>query len=198
MQWTERVDTLLYDGETVERRFDLDDRVVVVTSHRVLAFTPEDEGATYAHVDRPNVAGVSVASDGDRRYLWRAIKPGLLGAGSLAFASVVSLEGVVPPLETANVDAGTPGMAGVADALGTVRSLLALLDLAMLVGGLALAGVAVFLLGAYFHSRTRELVVEVDGEDDVIVPVDDRGEELAADLREAVQPPPPAGDAPKE
>ena len=58
-QWRERAEEMLYAGESVEETFEVDDARILVTSHRVLAFTPGAEGATFQQADRPNVAGVS-------------------------------------------------------------------------------------------------------------------------------------------
>ena len=45
--WKSRVDDLLYDGETARETVDVGTSRVVVTSHRVLAFTPDADGENF-------------------------------------------------------------------------------------------------------------------------------------------------------
>lgn len=205
MPWTDRVEKLLYDGETCERRFDLGSEsesesaptTLVVTSHRVLAFTPERDGANFRQIDRPNVDGVAVTTTGRSTYRWRALKLGLVGIGLLAVSAAVSLESLLPSLESAGVDSSAPGMEGITGALAQIETMLAILDALVLVGGLVASAAALGFVVLSLRSRTRRLVLEVAGGDDVAVPIDgDDGIVAVGDLERAIRPDPVDGRPP--
>lgn len=197
--WGDRVDELLYDGEALAETVSVGDARVVVTSHRVLAFTPAGDGPNFRQVDRPNVVGVSSGSVGEPAHLLRGIRWTAIGLVLVLAGVFVDTDAIV-----GDVDLGTGGgQIGVGGVLGVVRSMLDLLgrldDLLVTVGALAmLLGVAV--LGVYLWTRDPALVVEVAGDaDDVHLPrpADPRPvvERLEAAIRPGtVEPSAEAGD----
>ncbi len=167
--WRDRVDDLLYAGEHVSETVGLPAGRLVVTTHRVLAFTPDDEGANFRAVDRPNVEGVRLSADGSRRYLRWTLRPLLLGALLVVAGTQLDLGDPLAGVDTSG--AGATGAGGILSSVSSFTSLLAMLDDIMIVlGAVCLLAVAL-LLGAYLYSRERRLVVAVAGDDDVSVPV---------------------------
>ncbi len=95
MDWVARAESLLYDGEVIEADVRLDRGGVVVTSHRVLVFTPDREGSNYRQVDRPNVEGVDVTTSGDWSFLELGVKALVVGVVLVAAGMTVSLDSLV-------------------------------------------------------------------------------------------------------
>ncbi|AXR79498.1 hypothetical protein [Natrarchaeobaculum sulfurireducens] len=190
MEWTERVDRLLYDGETETRRVGVGDATIVVTSHRVLAFTPGD-GPRYRAVDRPNVGRVTVESTGRTWALGKGLFFGVVALGSAITATLVSFTALVPDLGTdGSADPPSPG-ADIADEMvATLEAILTALELVVVglafLSGLAAAGYLV----RYVRSRTRRLVIEVHGGEDIDVPVSSAVGAAAVELRNAIGPEP--------
>lgn len=193
-RWFARVDGLLFDGETVETRVDVGEGGVVVTSHRVLAFTPDDEGSNFEYVDRPNVDGVERTARGQLRFAIAAVKAILVGAVLLAAGHFVSLDGLVGSIDMTG--AGGMGLGGFLSAMQTLLNLLAVLDEILTALGALVLLLGAFLLGVYAWTRTDLLVVEVAGGDDVELRVGEGDEEnegndlenLADRLNRAVRP----------
>ncbi|MFC7131763.1 MULTISPECIES: hypothetical protein [Salinibaculum] len=168
--WRDRVDQLLYDGESVRETVAFDDASVVVTSHRVLAFTPEADGANFQQVDRPNVDGVGTSARSKAGLLERGIRYGLVGAVLVVAGQFVNLDGLVGGVDLQGQATGELGLGGIMGTLQTMLNLLTRLDqLLQVVGALALL-LAVVLLGVYWVTREATLVVEVAGGDDIHVP----------------------------
>ncbi|MEF8829160.1 MAG: hypothetical protein V5A49_08995 [Haloarcula sp.] len=168
MDWVARAESLLYDGEVIEADVRLDRGGVVVTSHRVLVFTPDREGSNYRQVDRPNVEGVDVTTKGDWSFLELGVKALVVGVVLVGAGMTVSLDSLVGNV---SLDSGGAASAvGIGGLLGMLQSMLTLMaqldDLMRLFGGLALAFAAV-VLGVYLWSRDRLLVVRVAGDDDI-------------------------------
>ena len=168
MDWVAQAESLLYDGEVIEADVRLDRGGVVVTSHRVLVFTPDREGSNYRQVDRPNVEGVDVTTSGDWTFLELGVKALVVGVVLVAAGMTVSLDGLVGNVSLDSGGAASAvGIGGMVGLLQTMLTLLAQLDdLMRLFGGLALA-VAAVVLGVYLWSRDRLLVVRVAGDDDI-------------------------------
>lgn len=169
-RWGDRLDDLLYDGESVEETVRVDDARVVVTSHRVLTFTPDMEGANFQAVERPNVVGVRNGADSAVNHLIRGVKWTILGIIMVAAGLMVDLDGIVGSVDLQTES--TQGM-GVGGVLGLVQQMLALIRqvdmILQVIGALAmLAGVAV--LAYYVVTRDPTLVLEVSGDDDLHVP----------------------------
>jgi len=167
MHWVERAEGLLYEGESVQETVPVGAGGIVVTTHRLLAFTPDREGPNFRQVDRPNVDGVEVRTVGTFQFLQRAVKA-LVGGGVLLAAGLaVNLEGMVAGISPDGGTAGTVGIGGMIGTLRTVLSLLARLDdLLRVFGALALA-LGAILLAVYLWSRERLLVVAVAGGEDI-------------------------------
>lgn len=168
MNWVKRADELLYDGESVREEVTVGSGGVVVTTHRVLAFTPDREGSNYRAVDRPDVDGIGFETSGELPFLLKSVKAIVIGLVLLAAGMTVNLEGVVSGIDMSS--GGTAGAVGLGQMMGlmqTMLSLLAQLDGIMrLFGGLALAFGTV-VLAVYLWSRERLLVISVAGEDDI-------------------------------
>lgn len=185
--WLDRVDDLLYDGEEVIEKRPVAAGGVVVTSHRVLAFTPESDGANFRDVDRPNVTGVDVRADGEWGFLQHAIKAIIVGFVLLAAGQTVSFDSLVAGV-TIDSSAAQVGMGGMLGLLSTFLQLMAQLDeLMTMFGALALLFGAV-VLGVFVWTRERELVVGVAGEDaeDLRLPAPEDADDVARRLERAI------------
>ncbi len=184
--WSEHVDELLYDGERVKRRVDLEGATFVVTNDRVLVFTEGGDGPNYWTVERPNVARISVETEDSLVPLvWGTIVL-FLALGVLLLAMTYDLASIADNFDVED----TTGIAG--GALETVETLLTVFDLTVLAIGLLLLLVAVAFFVQYVRSRSRRLILRVSGDDDISVPVSD--DDLEADreivLQEAIAPGP--------
>ena len=188
MDWVERAGDLLYDGEAIETQIRVGEGGVVVTSHRVLAFTPDSDGANYRAVDRPNVEGVDVTTTGEGAFLEQGLKALVAGVALVAAGQVISLDSMVEGISVGGGQAASAvGIGGLLGMLQTMLTLLSQLDEIMqLFGGLALALAAV-VLGVYAWSRERVLVVDVAGEDDIVLPAPD-DERVVDQLERAIRP----------
>ena len=168
MDWVERAGELLYDGESVREEVRVGAGGVVVTSHRVLAFTPDREGSNYRAVDRPNVDGVGFETSGELPFLLQAVKAIVVGLVLLAAGMTINLDGLVSGIDLNS--GGAAGAVGLGQMMGLMQTMLSLLaqldDLLRLFGGLALAFGAV-VLGVYLWSRERLLVISVAGDSDI-------------------------------
>jgi len=168
MDWVARAESLLYDGEVIEADVRLDRGGVVVTSHRVLVFTPDREGSNYRQVDRPNVEGVDVTTSGDWSFLQLGTKALVVGVVLVAAGMTVSLDSLVSDVSLDG--GGAASAAGIGGMLGMLQTMLTLMaqldDLMRLFGGLSLAFAAV-VLSVYLWSRDRLLVVRVAGDDNI-------------------------------
>lgn len=176
--WRERVDDLLYDGESTVESVAVGGSRAVVTTHRLLAFAP-DRDPRFQEVARPNVTGVTVETSGATGWLRRAARAGAWGVGLLVASALASFDGAL-----------SAPRGDVMDALAFLRVLfaaLALLDDALRVAGAVLLLAAVAFLGRYLRSRERAVVVAVSGGDDVRLPAAD-ADGAAAALRDALRP----------
>lgn len=168
--WRDRVDRLLYDGERVVESVAVGEDRVVVTTHRVLALTPNGDGANFRGIDLPNVEGIRVSTDGRRRYLRWTIRPLVLGAILVLAGSQLDLGDPLSGMDTSS--AASTGTDGILSTVSSLTSLLAVLDEVMLAVGAVCLLVVALLLGLYLHSRERRLVIGVAGDDDLKLPVD--------------------------
>jgi len=174
-RWAGSVEDLLFEGESVRQEVAVGEDRVVVTSHRLLAFTPTRDGENYRQVDLPNVADVSAGHDGERTLLLQAGRAFLYGAVLLAVGVFVDFGAFVPTDVFANASAaGRIGLGGVIGLVQRFLNLVASLDeFARIVGALVVL-FAVFVLAVYLLTRDRAVVVHVAGDaEDVVVPVDD-------------------------
>ncbi|MFW6017771.1 MAG: hypothetical protein ACOCPX_03035 [Halapricum sp.] len=188
-RWSDRVEALLYEGETVEERVEVGSATVVVTSHRVLAFTPAQEGANFRQADRPNVTGVSAESSGDSTFLRYAVR-------ATAYGVVLIVAGVLLPLDAILSDVAIPestGQLGIGSVLGLFEQLLALLrnlgEFMQLIGALLLL-FAIVPFGVYLWSRERSIVIDLaEADESIRLPTPESDGQAVADrLHRAIQP----------
>jgi hypothetical protein len=191
-RWQRRVDDLLYDGETVREQLDVGTARVVVTSHRVIAFTPALDGENFRQADRPNVTGVeasALAWSGLRR---RGLVAGAAGATLLVAGLAFDPKSIFgDSLGLGTGTAGSVGLGGIMDATRSVFALLRNLDTLLVnVGALALL-LAMVLLGVYWYLRTPTLVIRLAGEEeDLHVPRPEDAGDAATRLEAAIFPDP--------
>lgn len=187
-RWAERLTDLLYDGESVVESVDLGDARVVVTSHRVLAFTPDADGIAFRQVDRPNVVAVTAGARTESSLLGRAGRWGVIGVVLLGAGLVLDMEALVGDVSMGGGAGSQIGVGGVLELVRTVLDLLGRLDEILAVAGvlvLALAGVAAV---AYWLTRQPTFVIEVAGDDDVHLPRVGEEEAVRDRLATAVAP----------
>ncbi|WP_436936073.1 hypothetical protein [Halovenus marina] len=176
--WQARVDELLYDGESVRDSLELDSAQVVVTSHRVIAFTPDLDGENFQQVDRPNVTGVEASASANDSLLSRVISTGAIGLLLVAVGYAVDFESI---LGDAAIDGQTSTGTGLGSVIQTTRSMLDIVaqldEMMRLLGALALL-FAVALFGVYWLGRDPTLLITTAGDtDDIRLP---RPENVAA------------------
>lgn len=182
--WAGSVEDLLFEGESVRRAVSMGDNRVVVTSHRLLAFTPTGDGETYRQVDLPNVGDVRAGHDGEDTLVAQALRMFLYGSILLAVGAFFDFGSIVPTDTFDSVGEG----AGQLDIGGLLGMMQTMLELIAMIDDLALAFGAIFLLfGAfvvvvYLLTRERVLVVSVAGDDpDITVPPGDDADASAVD-----------------
>ncbi|AKH98616.1 hypothetical protein [Halanaeroarchaeum sulfurireducens] len=168
--WHEDTEQLLYAGEEVLARAGQGSASVVVTSHRLLAFTPGHEGANFHAVDRPNVEGVDVETTGTRRLATAGAKVLLGGLVAIVVGVLVDFGALAASVPSPGAD--VPAAGGILGLLDGFRTALALADgVLFAVGGLlALAGAGA--IGAYWLTRRRNVIVAVAGTEDLRLPDD--------------------------
>lgn len=185
--WSERAEQLLFDGETIDTEVAVGPATVVVTSHRLLAFTPQADGKDYRAVDRPNVRDVERRAVYGLDYRERAIKLGVVAAILLVVGVILDPESLLPKPDVS----GAGSAAGFGDVLGIVDRMIGLfhaLD-ALLIGvGVLLAVVAVALGALQLSTRSVVLAVDVAGEDPITLPKRVDPGELER-LQAAIEPP---------
>lgn len=196
-RWAGSVEDLLYEGETVRGRVSVGDNRVVVTTHRLLAFTPTREGENYRQVDLPNVDDVSAGYDGEDHLLPQALRAAVYGLLLLAVGVFVDFDSFVPTdvFDDTSEAAGRIGLGGMFAMMGRLLDIIARLDdVARALGALVLL-FAVFVLLVYVLTRDRAVVVRVAGDTpDVVVPVDEADVGVAVSQLEDVLFGPDAGD----
>lgn len=200
----DRVEDLLYDGETVRETVDLATGRVVVTSHRVLTFTPRTEGANFRQADLPNVEGVGFGAQTEADLLEHALRFSVIGVVLLGFGVVVDFGSIVGDVDlTGGEAAGQIGIGGMLGAIQTMLGFIRSLDQYMQLFGAVALVLGVVLFGVYWYLREPTVVIEVAGGDDIHVPRADRDTDVMRRLERATvsgpaddQPPGPgsAGD----
>lgn len=178
MDWVSRAEEMLYEGESIRETIHVRSGAIIVTSHRVLTFTPDRDGPNYRHVDRPNVDGAEISSKGNMGFLERAIKALVVGGVLLAAGLTINLDSLVSGV---SLDGGTAtgqvGMGGMMGLLQSTLTLLARLDELLVVFGALAVAFGIIVLGVYIWSRERLLVISIAGDDDIelAAPDDDSG-----------------------
>ncbi|MFC7071856.1 hypothetical protein ACFQJ7_10450 [Halovenus rubra] len=191
-RWQRRVDDLLYDGETVRKNIDIRAARVVVTSHRVLTFTPQLDGENFQQADRPNVTSVTTSALAPANVLRRGLLIGVIGAVLVVAGVLFDPESIFgDSLELDTTASSDFGLGGFMDATRSMFSLLMNLDTLLLnIGALGLL-LATVLLGVYWYLRTPTLVLEQAGDnDDVHLPRPEAASDVAYQLEEAILPDP--------
>jgi len=198
VDWSDRAEDLLYDGESIDRAVEVGTTSVVITTHRVLVFRPGSGDANFEQVERPNVTGVALRVDGRHGFFQWGGWMFVLGLGSI-------LVGVLLPVDSlfggTTVPEGGSGASqlGVGGVFEMVRSGLALLrslDTLLAAAGVLAVFTALALLGAYFFSRDRAIVIGVSGDADAIwisAPGTD-APEVAEELETEILPPGQTGE----
>ncbi|UWG49127.1 putative membrane protein [Halanaeroarchaeum sp. HSR-CO] len=183
--WRNRVEQLLYAGEEVRLRVGRTQDEIVVTSHRLLAFTPERDGSNFHAVDLPNVEAISTESSGRFPFVSMGAKALLAGIVIVAAGLVIDFDRLAASIPIAGTDAvGASSILGMLDGLRTV---LAVADVVLLgIGGL-LAFVGLTLLAAYWLTRRTEVVVAVAGDEDVHLDRDSFGDSDLAKIETALE-----------
>ena len=176
--WAGSVEDLLYESERVRNEVDLEAGRVVVTTHRLLAFTPDDEGTNFRDVDLPNVTSVAGGHRGESTLVAQGLRFLLYGGVLLAVGVFVDFSAFVPTdAFGANAGAtGRIGLGGFVSIMNRFIGLIASLDRIARVLGAVLLLFSTFVFGVYLLTRDRVLVVEVAGDEDVQVPAS--GEEV--------------------
>lgn len=184
-RWSEQAEDLLYDGESIDDQVEIGSAAVVVTSHRVLAFTPESDGANFQQVDRPNVTGVSLRNVGETKFLGQAGKAALYGL-------ILVVAGLLLPLDEILSGVGLPstsGQLGIGGIMGMFQQMLSLLrnldDFMRLVGALLLL-FAIVPMGVYLWTRQRSLEIGVAGDDPIRIQAPETEEKAVADRLETL------------
>lgn len=75
---------LLYDGETIDGKTTFNDNTAIVTTHRILVFTPEQSTQNFHELHRPNVTGVTARIRGSRLRAALAILSTVTGVSILS------------------------------------------------------------------------------------------------------------------
>jgi hypothetical protein len=183
--WAGSVEYRLFDGETVRRRVSVGGNRVVVTTHRLLAFTPEADGENYRTVDLPNVTGVSAGHEGETNLLYQALRVFLYGGVLLAVGVVIDFESFVPTdvFGGTGAAAGRLGLGGLIGMMQQFLSLIARIDEFARVIGALLVLFGTFIVGVYLLTRDPVVVVRVAGDDveDIVVPATDGEEDAGID-----------------
>jgi len=189
--WRDRVSELLLAGERVWERVDVGDHALVVTSHRVLAFSPlSADGPRFRAVDRPNAVDVRTETQESLRLLGWAVMLSAVGTLVALVGVSVDFAGLLPSVESSGPMAGT--VQGTVDTLATVLAalgqLLVLLGLAVLLGGLAA-------FARYLRGRQERLVVAVSGAPDLSIPPPEDPDRAVAVLTRTIEAEPESGVA---
>jgi hypothetical protein len=191
------VSELLYDGETVEREVTFGSNRVVVTSHRLLAVTPDAPGANFRKIDRPNVEDVGIGTDSSPGHLVNAGGLVVLAVPLVAASRILSFDGMFEGLSTSRGAQAIGVSTGFLDTLGFVFGLI---DDALLWSGVVCLVLALPFVGLYVYSRTTVVRIDVAGGENVSFPVGNVPDvdESVAEVRHALgvgPPPESASDA---
>jgi len=177
---------VLYDGESVVARVDCGANALVVTTNRVVALTPDGDGERVQHADRPNVETVRTETAGDTNHLSRLARAAVVAVFALAVAYSVSLDGLAGSVSGATDAANRVGYGPLVQLFAALGVFLRYFDDGMLVLGLLAAAVAVGSGIRYLRSRTRALVVETYGDDELRVPAPNADEADVGRVLEAL------------
>ncbi|MFB6113792.1 MAG: hypothetical protein ABEJ58_06775 [Halodesulfurarchaeum sp.] len=184
--WTDRVEQLLYEGEEVLMQVGGDSVTVVLTTHRVLAFTPETDGPNFRAVERPNVTGIVEESVGSARFLESGIKAIVVGIVLIVAGFLVNFDRV---FNSGSVDPNAAGNVGVGEVVSMIQvmqRLLSLVDDALLVFGAVITVAGGAVIGYYLRTREDVLTIQVAGDEDVQFPAGELSESDRSKLLGAI------------
>ncbi|MFP4529713.1 MAG: hypothetical protein ACLFNC_00325 [Halodesulfurarchaeum sp.] len=187
MSWQSHVDQLLFAGESVLAKVAGHEAALVVTSHRVLVFTPNVEGPNVRTFHRPNVTGLSKHASGTGRWLGAGAKWLVLGVALTIAGALLDLEGVIGDVSTEGAASQT-GVGWIGEMFGLFQTLFALLDDVLFFGGLLAVFVGVGLVLWYMRSRAAVVTVELAGRSDVELPAAGFSESDIGKLEDAIDP----------
>ncbi|MFW6435066.1 MAG: hypothetical protein ACOCY1_01665 [Halovenus sp.] len=162
--WQDRVEELLYESESVSEVLDIDSSRVVVTSHRVLTFTPEMDGENFQQVERPNVTGVETSAQGRTALAGRSIRYGVYGLVLVLAGVFIDFEALIGDVSfdsEATSQTGASGIVSIADAM--LNGMTQIDELMQVVGALVLL-VAVAMFAVYWLLRVPTLAIRVAGD----------------------------------
>lgn len=187
MGWQSKVDDLLYESESVEEVVDIDDSRVVVTSHRVLTFTPNMTGENFEQVERPNVTGVSTSALARTGLAQKSIHYGVYSAMLMLAGLFINFDSLIGSIQfdaQATQQTGAGGIVGLAQGMLSFFSQLD--ELMQVFGALGLL-VAVVIFAVYWLLRTPTLAIIIAGDrDDLHVPRPDDPDLAVTALEEAI------------
>ena len=175
----DRLADILFAGEEVEEEIMVGDARIAVTSHRVLAFTPDGDERLFDHADRPNVVDAGVQTAGQRGYLSWAVRSVVYGGVLVGGGSLLHNSGVLTTVGGSDVPAGQ-SISGVDRAIRIAWNLFNVLTDAFVVVGVVLLALAAAFAVRYHLSRSEELVIERLGRDPIRISADDEEAEAAA------------------
>lgn len=190
------VSELLYDGETVEREVTFGSNRLLVTTHRVLAATPDAPGANFRKIDRPNVENVGIGTDSSPGHLVKSGGLVVIAAPLVAGSRILDFDGMFEGLSTGRGAQAIGVNTGFLETLGFVFGLI---DDTLLWSGVVCLVLALLFVGLYVRSRTTVVRVDVAGEGNVSFPVGNVPDvdEGVAEVRHALgfgSPPESAGE----
>lgn len=187
--WADHVTELLYDGESVRESIEAGEARVVVTSHRVLAFTPDGDGPAFRQVDRPNVVGVTTGARSEGGLLARAARWGIIGVVLLGVGLVVDMDAMLGDVSIGGGAGSQIGVGGVLELVQAVLGLLRRLDEFLALAGLLVLGLAAVALGAYGLTREPTIVISLAGDEpDIHLPREAAEDTTVARLEAAIAP----------
>lgn len=161
-RWLDRAAQLTYDGEEIVETLEAGTGGVVVTTHRVLVFSPDSDGEAFTHVDRPNVEGIEAVERGEMRWLTFAAKAGIVGTVLLLAGALLPLDALVGDVDFGDGGTGI-GLGGAMGMLRTILDVLRSVDTVLLVLGALAFLVAAGAMGWYLQTREHQLRIERAG-----------------------------------
>ncbi len=187
MRWQSHVDQLLYAGETVIQDTAGREAGIVVTSHRLLVFTPDLNGENVRSFHRPNVTGVSKVASGTGRWLTAGAKWLVLGFALTIAGALLDLDGILGSVSTEG-SASQVGVGWIGGLFSLFNTAFTLLDDVLFFGGILAIMAALGLFLWYLRSRAEHLTIEIAGSSDVELPAAGLDDDSVGALQEAISP----------
>ena len=162
--WQDRVEELLYESESVSEVLDIDSSRVVVTSHRVLTFTPEMDGENFQQVERPNVTGVETSARGRTALAGRSIRYGVYSFMLIAAGFFINFDALIGDIQLDGEAASQTGAGGIVGIAQGMLNFMTQLDQLMQVVGALVLLAAVVMFAVYWLLRVPTLAIRVAGD----------------------------------